>query len=237
MKFDLFRLSVKYLATKRVLARYDSTGPLYTLLLPTSTTPTPHVVPYALATAASSATWHRRLGHPGLDVLSKLLSSSAITCPRGRDDSLCHACQPFDLIRYDIWTSPVSSVSGYKYYWSSSMAAPTTHRFFCCVRSLTPSPPSPTSSHLCPRSLAAPSGASSAIMDASLITAPPAPSSSHGVQLRMSCPYTSLQNGKTEGMIRTTNNVLRSLLFQASLPARYWVESLHAATYLLNLLP
>jgi hypothetical protein len=38
-------------------------------------------------------------------------------------------------------------------------------------------------------------------------------------------------------MIRTINDVMRSLLFQTSLPTRYWVESLHAATYLLNLLP
>jgi hypothetical protein len=53
----------------------------------------------------------------------------------------------------------------------------------------------------------------------------------------MSCPYTSSQNGKTECMIHTTNDVMRSLLFQASLPARYWAESLHAATYLFNLLP
>jgi hypothetical protein len=60
---------------------------------------------------------------------------------------------------------------------------------------------------------------------------------SHGVQLRMSCPYTSPQNGKAEPMIRTTNDVMRSLLFQASLLARYWAESLHAATYPLNLLP
>jgi hypothetical protein len=37
-------------------------------------------------------------------------------------------------------------------------------------------------------------------------------------------------------MILTTNDVMCSLLFQASLPARYWAESLHAATYLLNLL-
>jgi hypothetical protein len=31
--------------------------------------------------------------------------------------------------------------------------------------------------------------------------------------------------------------MLRSLLFQASIPARYWVEGLHTATYLLNRLP
>ena len=40
----------------------------------------------------------------------------------------------------------------------------------------------------------------------------------HGVHLRMSCPYTSSQNGKAERIIRSTNNIVRSLLFQASLP-------------------
>jgi hypothetical protein len=122
MEFDPFGSFVKDLATRRVLARYDSTGPLYTLALPTLLTTTPRVVPYALATTASSATWHRRLGHPGPDVLSRLSSTSVITCPRGRDDSLCHAyqlsrhvwlpfpnsstraLQPFDLVHCDLWT-------------------------------------------------------------------------------------------------------------------------------------
>jgi hypothetical protein len=93
MEFDPFGLSVKDLATRRVLARYDSTGPFYTLPLPTLPTTTPRVVPYALATTASFAIWHRRLGHPSPDVLSKLSSTSVITYPRGRDDSLCHVCQ------------------------------------------------------------------------------------------------------------------------------------------------
>jgi hypothetical protein len=58
MEFDLFGLSMKDLATRRVLARYDSTGSLYTLPLPTSTTPNPCAIPYALVTAAFFATWH-----------------------------------------------------------------------------------------------------------------------------------------------------------------------------------
>ena len=58
-----------------------------------------------------------------------------------------------------------------------------------------------------------------------------------GTHLRMSCPYTSPQNGRAERIIRSTNNILRSLLFQASLPPSYWVEALHTATHLLNLLP
>jgi hypothetical protein len=55
--------------------------------------------------------------------------------------------------------------------------------------------------------------------------------------LRMSCPYTSPQNGKDERIIRSINNVIRTLLFQANLPRRYWAEGLHTATYLLNRLP
>jgi hypothetical protein len=38
-------------------------------------------------------------------------------------------------------------------------------------------------------------------------------------------------------MIRTTTNMIRCLLFQASLPATYWAEALHTATHLLNRLP
>jgi hypothetical protein len=60
---------------------------------------------------------------------------------------------------------------------------------------------------------------------------------SHGVQLCMSCSYTSSQNGKAKRMIRTTNDTMRTLLLQASLPARFWAKCLHTSTYLLNHLP
>jgi hypothetical protein len=53
----------------------------------------------------------------------------------------------------------------------------------------------------------------------------------------MSCPYTSQQNGKAERLIRTVNNVTRTLLFQASMPPSYWADALATATYLINRLP
>jgi hypothetical protein len=53
----------------------------------------------------------------------------------------------------------------------------------------------------------------------------------------MSYPYTSPQNGKAERIIRSVNNVIRTLLIQASLPGRYWVEGLYTTTYMLNRLP
>ncbi|KAJ9553553.1 hypothetical protein OSB04_017598 [Centaurea solstitialis] len=52
-----------------------------------------------------------------------------------------------------------------------------------------------------------------------------------------SCLYTSQQNGKSERMLRIINNVVRTLLFQAHLPPTYWVEALHMASHLLNILP
>jgi hypothetical protein len=60
---------------------------------------------------------------------------------------------------------------------------------------------------------------------------------SNGTQLWMSCPYTSPQNGKAKCIIRSINNVICTLLIQSSLLGRYWAERLHTATYLMNCLP
>ena len=38
-------------------------------------------------------------------------------------------------------------------------------------------------------------------------------------------------------MIRTTNNVVRTLLFQAKLPPSFWTEALNTANHLLNIRP
>ncbi|GJZ74835.1 ribonuclease H-like domain-containing protein [Tanacetum coccineum] len=54
---------------------------------------------------------------------------------------------------------------------------------------------------------------------------------------QFSCPRTSQQNGKSERMIRTINNLIRTLLFQAHLPPNYWTEALNMAVCLLNNLP
>jgi hypothetical protein len=138
MEFDPFGLSVKDLTTKNVIVRLNSTDPLYTMRLPRSLTPSSSAVaglaavPHAL-TVVAPTTWHRRLGHPGPAALFSLSRSSFIQCTSTKHD-FCHACQlgkhtrlpfcssshhaehPFDLIHLDLWTSPVISVSGSKYY-------------------------------------------------------------------------------------------------------------------------
>jgi hypothetical protein len=131
MEFDPFGLSVKDLTTKNVIVRSNSTGPLYTMCLSGSLTPSSSVV--AALAAVAPTTWHRRLGHPGPDSLSSLSRSSFIQCITNKHD-FCHACQlvkltrlpfcssshraehTFDLMHLDLWTSLVVSVSGSKYY-------------------------------------------------------------------------------------------------------------------------
>jgi hypothetical protein len=71
MEFDPFGLSVKDLSAQNVITRCSSLGPLYTMCLPSHPAPlSPVSAPSALV--ASASTWHRHLGHPGIDVLSKL---------------------------------------------------------------------------------------------------------------------------------------------------------------------
>ncbi|GKA23953.1 ribonuclease H-like domain-containing protein, partial [Tanacetum coccineum] len=57
--------------TRRVLLRCDSIKELYPLTAPS---PIPH------AFLVSQHTWHQRLGHPGSDVLRRLVSNNVISC-------------------------------------------------------------------------------------------------------------------------------------------------------------
>jgi hypothetical protein len=181
MEFDSFGLSVKDLSIRNMIARCNSSGPLYTMYLlshpaPSSPTPAP------LALVASTSTWHRRLGHLGVDVLSKLSHDYSVVCSRCSHD-LCHTCQlghynhlpfvssnsradtNFDLIYYDLWTSPIVSISVYKYYLiildDHSHFMWTFHFYTLSIFLL-----------MSPYSLAAPSKLSNATMVVSSITPP-----------------------------------------------------------------
>jgi hypothetical protein len=101
------------------------------MCLPSHSAPSPCVAPAAVL-AISTSTWHRHLGHLGVDALYKLSSNSSVICSK-RIHDFCHACQLgrhtrmpftsstsrtyniFDLIHCDMWTSPIVTVSGHKY--------------------------------------------------------------------------------------------------------------------------
>nr|GEX07090.1 hypothetical protein [Tanacetum cinerariifolium] len=125
IEFDAFCFSVKDFLTRRVLLRCDSTEDLYPVTTPSS-------IPHAFL--ISQHTWHQRLGHPGGEVLRRLVSSNFISYNKEKPPVLCHACQLgkkvrlpfvslrtvisscFDIIHSDVWTSPISSLSDFKYY-------------------------------------------------------------------------------------------------------------------------
>ncbi|GJY92028.1 ribonuclease H-like domain-containing protein [Tanacetum coccineum] len=122
VEFDAFGFSVKDFLTRHILLRCDSSGDLYPVTSPSST-------PHALL-CVSPSTWHQRLGHPGEDVLRSLKSRQYISYNKEKSSHLCHACQlgkhvrlpftssnsiitcSFEIVHYDIWTSPIAS-SGY----------------------------------------------------------------------------------------------------------------------------
>jgi len=48
----------------------------------------------------------------------------------------------------------------------------------------------------------------------------------HGSVLRLTCPYTSQQNGRAERILRTLNDCVRTLLLHAAMPLRFWPDAL-----------
>lgn len=61
--------------------------------------------------------------------------------------------------------------------------------------------------------------------------------STHGITHCISCPHTSEQNGVTEGKHRHIVEMDLTLLAQAHMPLRYWVEAFNAAVFLIYQLP
>uniref|UniRef100_A0A8R7PP50 GAG-pre-integrase domain-containing protein n=1 Tax=Triticum urartu TaxID=4572 RepID=A0A8R7PP50_TRIUA len=119
---------MKDLHTRAVILRCNIHGDLY--VFPSSVI-NHHA--HGLIATTSTELWHRCLGHPGHDAMSHLHKQSYIPCNKPASH-VFHACQlgkhvrlpftsstshcvePFQLVHCDLWTSPVLSNSGFKYY-------------------------------------------------------------------------------------------------------------------------
>ena len=250
VEFDGVGFSVKDARTRMVLHRCDSPDELYPVHSATSTT---SAAPVALATGVDL--WHARLGHPNPATLRHILRSFSFTCNKN-EDHLCHACHlakharlpfrassfvasyPFELIHSDVWTSPVASNTGYLYYlvilddfshyvWtfplrrkSDSVATLTAFYSYVSTQFGRPIHVLQTDNgkefdNLAIRNLLA----------------------THGTIFRLTCPYTSQQNGRAERVLRTLNDCVRTLLFHANVPPRFWPDALATASLLLNIRP
>jgi hypothetical protein len=224
VEFDPFSLSVKDLKMVEVLAHYNSLGDLYPLHgAPTST-------PQAMI--ASVNLWHRRLGHPNKHTVSSLLQEFSISSDSSsHDSSVCNACQcskhirlpfdtsstyssfPFELLHCDLWTSPIPSVSGFKYYlvilddyshyvWTFPLCAKSdVHQLFLNFRQYVL-----THFGLPIRFIQCDNGKEFDNNQNHNFFL------SQGILFRFFCPYTSPQNGKAERSLRTINDILHTLL-------------------------
>jgi hypothetical protein len=124
VEFDPFGFSIKDLPTHTVLLRCNSHGELYPL-----TASSPKAL---ITTAPTVELWHQQLGHPGcrtlqqtlchLDFVPSKLSPVCDSCQLGKHVRLPFSSSnsvsyvPFQIVHAHVWTSPVSSFSGFKYY-------------------------------------------------------------------------------------------------------------------------
>ena len=135
VRFDPFGFSVNDLTTGVTRLRCNSSGELYPITTSPSTSrpPLSRVPPHALS-VESSGLWHARLGHPGKPAQDSLHKVLPLGCNKQTASPICHACQlgkhhrlpfarsstttlaPFDIVHSDLWTSPVPSREGFKYY-------------------------------------------------------------------------------------------------------------------------
>ncbi|GJR79239.1 ribonuclease H-like domain-containing protein [Tanacetum coccineum] len=200
--------------------------------------------------------WHQRLGHPRGEVMCHLVSSNFISYNKEKPPVLCHACQLgkhvrlpfvssstmisscFDIIYSDMWTSPIPSLSGFKYYvllldhysqfvWVYPLVnkSDVISKFVLFRNYVRTQFQCEIKSFQCDHG--------GEFDNRRLHTL----FAQNGIQFRFSCPQTSQQNGKSERMVRTINNLIRTLLFQANLPPTFWVKAFNMATHLLNILP
>ncbi|GLT62116.1 hypothetical protein SLA2020_347760 [Shorea laevis] len=252
IEFDSSGFSIKDIKTKTVLLRCNSSGGLYPLSSVSSNSPT--VLSAALV---SPDIWHLCLGHPGFDSVYRLAQRGSISSStRVSSSTFCHTCQlgkhtrlpfndscsvtsaPFDLVHSDVWTSPVESFTGIRYYllflddyshylWvyplhSKSQVFQSFLKFSTYV-----------STQFGARIKAFQCDNGREFDNLNFATY----FQTHGIHLRSSCPSTPQQNGKAERMNRTILNMIRSLLFQANLPSTFWVEALYVVAHLINILP
>ena len=249
VEFDPFGFSVKDFRTGRPILRCDSHGDLY----PFSPSSTNQATSLA---AISPQLWHERLGHPGAPIFDLLRTNKGIVCNKHSSSCICRSCvvgkqiklpfisststtiMPFDIIHSDLWTSPVLSSAGHRYYvlflddfskylWTFPLGRKSdVYDIFLAFKA-----------HISTqfeRNIKNVQCDNGREFDNKLFWDF---CKTRGMSFRLSCPHTSSQNGKAERKIRSINNITRTLLAHASLPPSFWHHGLQMATYLLNVLP
>ena len=253
IEFDLFGFFVKDFQTGMALMSFESRGDLYPIT--TSTISTNKVEPTSSFATQSSSLWHDRLGHLGKQVLNSLRQNKLIecndsrkihspffqSCPHGKHVKLPfmnyhnHSLLPFDILHIDVWTSPVLSSLGHKYYvlflddysnflWTFPISQKS--QVYSCFQILYAYINTQFQKEI--KTIQCGNGREYVNNNFQKIC------ETNGIHFRLSCPYTSSQNSKSERKLRSIKLIIWTLLIRASLP---WHHALEMATYLLNILP
>lgn len=145
---------------------------------------------------------------------------------------------PLQLIHTDVWTSPVPSVSGYKYYvifiddfsrfsWIYPLYAKSeVFDQFVKFKLMVENQFSTTIKQLQSDG----GGEYNSLQFQSFLT-------KSGIIHRKSCPHTSQQNGLAERKLRHILETGLTLLAHAHLSNKYWVDAFFTAIYIINRLP
>jgi hypothetical protein len=173
-----------------------------------------------VATTPSVDLWHLGLGHLGHHTLRQTLPQLEFSCSKSVSHS-CQACQfckhvrlpftasnsvsyvPFQIIHADVWTSPVSSCSGFKYYlvliddlthyvWTFPLRCKSD--VYACLVSFH----AYVSTQFQLPLIFFQTDNGKEFDNHAFCTY----LTKHGIALRLSCPYTSSQNGKAEHIIK-----------------------------------
>lgn len=198
----------------------------------------------------SKSGWHSRLGHPNSQTLSHMISCFHL--PVSSSSSLpCNSCfsnkihklpfsnttlsssRPLDIIFSDVWTSPIHSIDGFKYYvlfvdhftrytWMFPMKAKSQ------VAQIFPSFKMLVENRFKSKitTLYSDNGGEFVGLRSYL--------AQHGIAHHTSPPHTPEHNGVSERKHRHIVETGLTLLHHAGIPNTYWSYSFAAAVYLIN---
>jgi hypothetical protein len=247
---------VKDNLTRQTLLQGPNRDGLYPIYLSKSINKTRKVVAF-LGVTATSVIWHRQLGHLAPHILNKLRQSAQLSITGSlAHDSLCEPCQVakskclpifesnnitaahLEIIHSDLWSSHVVSNDGYRYYVlfinnfsRFSWIYPLHHKFetFACFVQF-----KCLVENLLSKKIKAfqfdGGGEFTSNQFKELL-------STNGIIHRISCPYTTQQNGLAERKHRHIVETGLTLLAQSKLSLKHWVDAFNTAIYLINRLP
>ncbi|KHN17953.1 Retrovirus-related Pol polyprotein from transposon TNT 1-94 [Glycine soja] len=213
-----------------------------------ATSPSVHTV-----RTESSASWHHRLGHPSSSIFkfvqkhfslgsNKFPQSDCNSCQISKShklpfhESTLKSCYPLEIIFSDVWTSPILSIDGLRYYcmfvdhftryiWLYPMKRKSdVQTIFPKFKSLVEN-----FYHHKIKILYTDNGGEYIGLRPFLLN--------HGISHHTTPPHTPEHNGISERRNRHIAETGLSLLHHSGLPLTYWPHAMTTAAYLINRLP